>query len=390
MMHKKGTSFFTSESVAEGHPDKMCDQISDAILDACLTQDKMSRVACNCTAKGNNVYIVGEITTNAKVDYANIARGVIRRIGYTKDCGFDDSCKIDVNIVKQSSDISQGVSGTGLYKEQGAGDQGMMFGYAINETPELMPFPLVMANKLLINLANLRRSKKLPYLRPDGKSQVTAEYKDGKIMRIDTIIISTQHSDKVDHEQIQKDLIEYLIKPTCEKWVDKNTKYYVNPTGKFIIGGPVGDSGLTGRKIIVDTYGSYAHHGGGAFSGKDPTKVDRSAAYMCRYIAKNIVAAKLADEFEIQVAYAIGVAKPVSIYIDSFGTNKIPEDKIRKLIEKHFLLKPAEIIDSLNLRRPIYEKTASYGHFGRSEPEFTWELTDKASILAKEAKATKK
>lgn len=384
---KKGKYLFTSESVSEGHPDKICDQISDAVLDACYREDPYSRVACETAVKDNNIFILGEITTRAKLDFDSIARGVVRRIGYTPDCGLDpDNCNISVFIREQSPDISQGVSeGEGLHKEQGAGDQGIMFGYATNETPEFMPLPIALSHKLLIRLAELRRSGRLPYLRPDSKSQVTVEYEDGKPLRIDTVVISTQHKPNIPHSRIKQDMIEQLIRPVCGRWIDQDTKFYINPTGSFVIGGPVGDAGLTGRKIIVDTYGGHGSHGGGAFSGKDPTKVDRSAAYAARYIAKNIVAAGLADKCEVQLAYAIGVAQPVSILTHCFGTNHIPEELIAALVEKYFPVKPADILKEFNLRRPIFEKTASYGHFGREDPDFAWEKTDKADLLRKEA-----
>ncbi len=387
MVHRKGKYLFTSESVSEGHPDKVCDQISDAVLDACFSQDPYSRVACETAVKDNNVFILGEITTRADFDFDTVARNVIRKIGYTADCGFDpDNCKVSVFVSKQSPDISQGVSeGQGLFKEQGAGDQGLMFGFATNETPELMPLPIVLSHKLLIELAKIRRAGNIPYLRPDAKSQVTIEYEDGKPKRIDTIVVSTQHKPNIPHERIKQDIIEKLIKPVCSRWLDANTKYYVNPTGSFVVGGPVGDAGVTGRKIIVDTYGGQGAHGGGAFSGKDPTKVDRSAAYAARYIAKNIVASGLADRCEVQLAYAIGVAQPVSILTHCFGTNKVPEERLAELVAKHFPVKPADIIDQLKLRRPIYGKTASYGHFGRDDPDFTWEKTDKVDLLRKEA-----
>ncbi|MBW2971596.1 methionine adenosyltransferase [Candidatus Woesearchaeota archaeon] len=387
MVHRKGRYLFTSESVSEGHPDKVCDQISDAVLDACYREDPFSRVACETAVKDNNVIVFGEITTKAKIDFDSIARKTIRRIGYTPDCGFDpDNCKVSVLVREQSPDISQGVSeGEGLHKEQGAGDQGLMFGYASNETPELMPLPIVLSHRLLIQLAKLRRSGAIPYLRPDAKSQVTVEYKDGKPVRVDTVVISTQHKPGIPHSRIKDDIIKQLIIPTCGKWLDDDTKYHVNPTGSFVIGGPVGDAGLTGRKIIVDTYGGHGSHGGGAFSGKDPTKVDRSAAYAARYIAKNIVAAGLADKCEVQLAYAIGVAQPVSILTHCFGTNRVDEEKIAALVERHFPVKPAAILEELDLRRPIYEKTAAYGHFGREDPSFTWERTDKAELLRKEA-----
>ncbi|MBN1544663.1 methionine adenosyltransferase [Candidatus Woesearchaeota archaeon] len=387
MVHRKGRYLFTSESVSEGHPDKVCDQISDAVLDACFREDPFSRVACETAVKDNNVFILGEITTKAKLDFDSIARNTIRRIGYTPNCGFDpDNCRVSVFVRAQSPDISQGVSeGEGLFKEQGAGDQGLMFGYATNETPELMPLPIVLSHNLLLSLASIRRSGKIPYLRPDAKSQVTVEYADGKPLRVDTVVISTQHRPGIPHSRIKDDMIKQIIIPTCGRWVDDETKYYVNPTGSFVIGGPVGDAGVTGRKIIVDTYGGHGSHGGGAFSGKDPTKVDRSAAYAARYIAKNVVAAGLADKCEVQLAYAIGVAQPVSILTHCFGTNRVPEERIAELVAKHFPVKPAAILDELDLRRPIYEKTASYGHFGRDDPDFTWERTDKSDLLRKEA-----
>lgn len=384
---KKEKYLFTSESVSEGHPDKVCDQISDAILDACIREDPRSRVACETLVKDNKVVIAGEITTNGQVDFEDIARRVIRRIGYTPDCGFDpDNVEVSILVQKQSPDIAQGVNiGEGAFKEQGAGDQGLMFGYASDETPELMPLPIVLSHKLLIELAKLRHLGNIPYLRPDSKSQVTVEYERGKPLRAHTVVISTQHKPGVSHEQLTEDIVEKLIKPVCGKWVDENTKFFVNPTGKFEIGGPVGDAGLTGRKIIVDTYGGHGSHGGGAFSGKDPSKVDRSAAYAARYIAKNIVAADLADKCEVQLAYAIGVADPVSVLVHCFGTNRIEEEKISELVRKHFPLKPAEIIRHFNLLRPIYEKTSCYGHFGREDPDFHWEKTDKVDILKHEA-----
>jgi S-adenosylmethionine synthetase len=374
---------FTSESVTEGHPDKIADQVSDAILDACLEQDPYSRVAAETLTATGLVVIAGEITTKAYVDFQSLVRGVIASIGYDNALyGFDsNTCAVISTINKQSGDIAQGVD-TG-----GAGDQGMMFGYASNETPELMPAPISLAHKLCRQLTKVRKSGKLPYLRPDGKSQVTVEYdENGKPARIDAVVISSQHSENVTNEELHADILKYVIQAVLPaEWLDENTKYHINPTGRFVIGGPMGDTGLTGRKIIVDTYGGAGRHGGGAFSGKDPTKVDRSAAYMARYIAKNIVAAGLADRAEVQLAYAIGVAEPVSVLIDTFGTGKISSAKLTELVRKNFALTPKKIIETLNLRRPIYQKTAAYGHFGRSESEFTWEATDKAATLAEQA-----
>ncbi|PIZ50761.1 methionine adenosyltransferase [Candidatus Woesearchaeota archaeon CG_4_10_14_0_2_um_filter_33_13] len=376
--------FFTSESVTEGHPDKMCDQISDAVLDAIYTEDPNARVAVECLTKTGFVVVAGEVTTNTYVDVQKIVRDTVLEIGYDKpDYGFEGStCGVLVALSEQSPDISQGVSeGQGLYEEQGAGDQGLMFGFATNETPEFMPLPIVLAHKLTQRLASARKRGEIWYLRPDGKSQVTIEYYNGKPKRVDAVVISIQHHPDVDLETIRKDMIEKIIKPICNEWIDAETKYFVNPTGKFVIGGPVGDAGVTGRKIIVDTYGGHGSHGGGAFSGKDPSKVDRSAAYYARYVAKNIVAAGLADKCELQVAYAIGVSKPVSILVDTFGTNKIPEEQIEALVEKNFDFRPKAIIEHLRLRRPIYKKTAAYGHFGRNDPDFTWEKTDKVEAL---------
>ncbi|MBI5398311.1 methionine adenosyltransferase [Candidatus Woesearchaeota archaeon] len=388
MVHtKKGRYLFTSESVSEGHPDKVCDQVSDGILDAIYAQDPFGRVAIETLVKDNRVVVAGEVTTKAAINFEQVVRNVVKGIGYTPDTGFDgDTCDVHVFIREQSPDISQGVTeGEGLFKEQGAGDQGLMFGYATNETPELMPLPIMLAHKILLKVRELRRDGTLPYLRPDAKSQVTVEYEDGKPLRVDTVVVSTQHKDSATHEEITKDLIDLAVKPVCGKLLDHDTKYYINPTGKFVIGGPVGDAGVTGRKIIVDTYGGHGSHGGGAFSGKDPSKVDRSAAYAARYIAKNIVASGLADKCEVQLAYAIGVAEPVSILVHCFGTNRVDEDIISQLVRKHFPLKPADIIAKLDLRRPIYRKTASYGHFGRNDSDFTWERTDKAVLLAQEA-----
>ena len=374
---------FTSESVTEGHPDKIADQVSDAILDACLEQDPYSRVAAETLTATGLVVIAGEITTKAYVDFQSLVRGVVASIGYDNALyGFDsNTCAVISTINKQSGDIAQGVD-TG-----GAGDQGMMFGYASNETPELMPAPISLAHKLTRQLTHVRKSGKLPYLRPDGKSQVTVEYdENGKPARIDAVVITTQHSESVGNEELHADILKYVIQAVLPAaWLDEHTKYHINPTGRFVIGGPMGDTGLTGRKIIVDTYGGAGRHGGGAFSGKDPTKVDRSAAYMARYIAKNIVAAGLADRAEVALAYAIGVADPVSVRVDTFGTGKIGEAKLTELVRKNFSLTPKGIIESLNLRRPIYQKTAAYGHFGRTEPEFTWEATDKAAALAEQA-----
>ncbi len=379
---------FTSESVTEGHPDKICDQVSDAVLDAIYKEDPQARVAVECLTKTGFIVVAGEVTTNTYVDIQKIARETILEIGYDKpEYGFEGStCGVLVALSGQSPDISQGVTeGEGLYKEQGAGDQGLMFGFACNETPEYMPLPIVLAHRLTQRLSSARKRGELWYLRPDGKSQVTIEYVDDKPKRVDTVVISTQHHPDVDLETIRKDLVEKIVKPICYEWIDSNTKYFINPTGRFVIGGPVGDAGVTGRKIICDTYGGYGRHGGGAFSGKDPTKVDRSAAYMARYIAKNVVAAGLAEKCEVQLAYAIGVAQPVSILVDTFGTAKVAEEKISELVTKHFQVTPKGIIDSLNLRRPIYKKTASYGHFGRNDPDFTWEKTDKAELLKREA-----
>jgi S-adenosylmethionine synthetase len=374
---------FTSESVTEGHPDKIADQISDAILDACLEQDPYSRVACETLTATGLVVIAGEITTQAYVDFQTLVRGVIAAIGYDNALyGFDsNTCAVISSINKQSGDIAMGVD-TG-----GAGDQGMMFGYATNETEELMPAPISWAHKLTRQLSEVRKSGKMPYLRPDGKSQVTVEYNaEGKPVRIDAVVISTQHAETISNEELRADILKNVIQAVLPaNLLDENTKYHINPTGRFVIGGPMGDSGLTGRKIIVDTYGGMGRHGGGAFSGKDPTKVDRSAAYMARHIAKNIVAAGLADRCEVQLAYAIGVADPVSVLVDTFGTGKIEARKLEELIRANFKLTPKSIIESLNLRRPIYKKTAAYGHFGRNDKDFTWEATDKAVTLREQA-----
>src|SRR5213594_1986011 len=380
---------FTSESVSEGHPDKMCDQISDAILDAHLSGDPNSRVACESLAKTGMVVVAGEITSSAKVSYVDIVREVVREIGYTDSAmGFDGhTCAILTAIEQQSPDISQGVTeGEGLHKEQGAGDQGMMFGYACDETPELMPFPIQMAHSLVKYLAKIRKGGEAPFIRPDSKSQVTVEYRDGRPTRVSNVVISTQHTPEVEYNKLKETVIDGVIRAVIPRnYLDKNTVYHVNPTGRFVVGGPQGDCGLTGRKIIVDTYGGMGRHGGGAFSGKDPSKVDRSACYMARYIAKNVVAAGLAERVEIQLAYAIGVADPVSVAVDTFGTGKIDQNKISELIRENFHLTPRGIIESLDLRRPIYKKTASYGHFGRNEPEFSWERTDKAAKLKTQA-----
>ena len=372
---------FTSESITEGHPDKVCDQISDRILDALLEQDPMSRCACEVTAEPGAVHIMGEITTGAEVDYEECARQVIRRIGYTRDeYGFTDKCQISCSLHKQSPDIAMGVNNAmDDEKALGAGDQGMMFGYACNETPSYMPLAIQLANELTRRLTYVRRAGILTYLRPDGKSQVTVEYVDGKPHRIEAIVISAQHDDTVPIGKLREEIMDNVILPVIPDalW-DANTKIYINPTGRFVLGGPAADTGLTGRKIIADTYGGYARHGGGAFSGKDPTKVDRSAAYMARYIAKHIVAAGLADKCEIQLSYAIGVAQPVSIMVDTFGTGKVPEDVIQSWVLLHIDLRPGAIIETLNLRRPIYEKTAAYGHFGREE--FPWEKLNEGLI----------
>ncbi len=378
----------SSESVTEGHPDKMCDLISDAILDEALRQDPLSRVAIETGTKNGGVMVFGEMTTSAYIDIPRVVRNTIKNIGYTKsEYGIEwETCSVWVQITEQSPDISQGVSkGKGLHRGQGAGDQGMMYGYACNETKELMPLPIALAHKLSMKLSEIRKKGEIPYLRPDGKSQVSIEYNEqGKPMRADTIVVSTQHDGAIAHERIKKDVVEKIIKPICKEWIDKDTRFLVNPTGAFVRGGPYADAGLTGRKIIVDTYGGIGRHGGGAFSGKDPTKVDRSAAYAARYIAKNIVAAGLAEKCEIQFAYAIGVAEPVSINIDCFGTNNIPLNNIEKLAREFFPIKPGDIIKILDLRRPIFKKTAAYGHFGRNDPDFTWEKIDKVALLRKE------
>ncbi|MDQ8023882.1 MAG: methionine adenosyltransferase [Moraxellaceae bacterium] len=380
---------FSSESVSEGHPDKVADQISDSILDAILAVDPRGRVACETLVSTGLVVVSGEITTTGHINYREIAQDTVRRIGYdSSDIGFDyKSCAILTAINRQSPDIAQGVNeGEGLDLEQGAGDQGLMFGYACNETPSLMPLPIYYAHRIMQRQAEVRKDGRLPWLRPDAKSQLTVKYVDGKPVGIDTVVVSTQHSPEVSHAQLTEAVIEEIIKPVLPKeLLSDKVKYLINPTGRFVVGGPHGDCGLTGRKIIVDTYGGMARHGGGAFSGKDPSKVDRSAAYAGRYVAKNIVAAGLAERIEVQVAYAIGVARPVSLNVNTFGTGKVSDDKIVALIEKHFDLRPKGIIQSLNLLRPIYSKTAAYGHFGRDEPEFTWESTDKAAALRADA-----
>ena len=385
-----GSSYlFTSESVTMGHPDKVADHISDSILDAMLAQDPNSRVACETMVKSDMAIVAGEITTKAIVDIPEVVRDTIRRIGYDdSELGFHyNNCAILVSISKQSPDISQGVTeGQGLHSAQGAGDQGLMFGYACRETLAMMPMPIHLAHRLTERLAKMRQNKKLPWLRPDGKSQVTVEYKNGKATRVHTVVISTQHSENISYKKLKKEIIENVIKPVLpKKLIDKNTVYHVNPTGRFVVGGPAGDCGLTGRKIIVDTYGGRGCHGGGAFSGKDPSKVDRSASYMARYIAKNIVAAKLADACEVQLSYAIGVAEPISVLVDTEGTAKISEAKISEIVKQIFPLTPAGMIKHLKLKRPIYAQTSYHGHFGRNLPDFTWEKTDMVAKLRKAA-----
>ncbi len=372
---------FTSESVSEGHPDKVCDQISDAVLDAALAQHKTARVACETLVKNNLIVLAGEITTTAKLDFDKIARDVVRDIGYTDEMGFGpDSCTVLTAIGQQSPHIAQGVDQPDL--EQGAGDQGLMFGYATNETDVLMPMPITLAHRLVKRQAAIRKQGKLKWLRPDAKSQVTVKYVDGKPVGIDAVVLSTQHAPGIAYKKLKEAVIEEIVKPVLpKKWLDKSTKYFINPTGAFEIGGPVGDAGLTGRKIIVDTYGGMARHGGGAFSGKDPSKVDRSAAYAGRYVAKNIVAAGLAARCEIQIAYAIGVARPVSVHVDTFGTGVVPDNRIAAIVRDVFDLRPRGIVKMLDLLKPVYRPTAAYGHFGRTEKGFTWERTDKAAAL---------
>ncbi|TBL72982.1 methionine adenosyltransferase [Paenibacillus thalictri] len=399
MSLQRGRRLFTSESVTEGHPDKICDQISDAVLDAFLKNDPNARVACEVSVATGLVLVIGEITSQSEfVDIQSIARQTIKDIGYTRaKYGFDyQTCAVLTSLNEQSPDIAQGVNKAleareGQMSDEeieaiGAGDQGLMFGFAVNETPELMPLPISIAHQLARRLTEVRKNGTLPYLRPDGKTQVTVEYEGDTPVRVDAIVVSTQHAEDVTLQQIQADIKEHVIKPIVpEKFLDENTNYFINPTGRFVIGGPQGDAGLTGRKIIVDTYGGYARHGGGAFSGKDPTKVDRSGAYAARYVAKNIVAAGLAEKCEVQVAYAIGVARPVSISVDTFGTGRVSDEKLVELVRKHFDLRPAGIIKALDLRRPIYKQTAAYGHFGRNDLDVPWERTDKAELLKADA-----
>jgi len=386
-MINNGRYLFTSESVAEGHPDKVADQISDAVLDAIISEDPNARVDCETLVMQGNVVVTGQITTKVYVDIPSIVRGTLKEIGFdnARD-GMDwETCGVLVSITEQSPDIAMGVNESETH-EQGAGDQGMMFGYATNETKELMPLPIMLAHKLVIRLSECRKNKMLPYLRPDGKSQVTVEYRDGKPMRVDTVVVAAQHIESVDRGKMRRDIIDHIIKQVIpSNMLDKESKYFINETGRFVTGGTLADSGLTGRKIIVDTYGGVGSHGGGCFSGKDPSKVDRSGCYMARYVAKNVVASGLADQCEIQISYAIGVAHPVSIMVNTFGTGKIPDEKILELVKKHFDMRPKAIINHLDLLRPIYRKAAVFGHFGRDDPDFTWERTDKAEILKEDA-----
>jgi len=373
---------FSSESVTEGHPDKMCDQISDSILDEFLSRDANSRVAIESLTTTGTVFIAGEVTSKGSVDVQKVVRDTIREIGYTRaDFGFDcNSCAVFTSIHEQSDDISLGVTPTEI-KDQGAGDQGLVFGYASEETPEFMPLPIIMAHKLCMKLSDVRKRKELEWVRPDGKSQVSVVYEDFIPKRIDTVVLSTQHSPDIELDQLREEIINKVIKPTCDDWLDSQTKFIINPTGRFVSGGPSADTGLTGRKIIIDTYGGMGRHGGGAFSGKDPSKVDRSACYMARYIAKNIVAAELARKCEVQIAYAIGMAEPVSLMVDTFGTGSMDQEQIENKVKKNFDMRPSKIIETLSLKRPIYKKTAAYGHFGRNDPTFFWEKTDKAHLL---------
>ena len=373
---------FSSESVTEGHPDKMCDQISDSILDEFLSRDANSRVAVESLTTTGTVFIAGEVTSKGSVDVQKVVRDTIREIGYTRsDFGFDcNSCAVFTSIHEQSNDISLGVTPTEI-KDQGAGDQGLVFGYASEETPEFMPLPIIMAHKLCMRLSDVRKRKELEWVRPDGKSQVSVVYEDFIPKRIDTVVLSTQHSPDIELDQLREEIIKKVIQPTCAEWLDSQTKFIINPTGRFVSGGPSADTGLTGRKIIIDTYGGMGRHGGGAFSGKDPSKVDRSACYMARYIAKNIVAAELARKCEVQIAYAIGMAEPVSVMVDTFGTGRIDQEQIENKVKKNFDMRPSKIIETLSLKRPIYKKTAAYGHFGRNNPSFSWEKTDQAHLL---------
>ncbi|MBD3203539.1 methionine adenosyltransferase [Candidatus Woesearchaeota archaeon] len=386
----KGKTYFTSESVGLGHPDKICDQVSDAILDAVYKEDPTGRVAIECLTKTGSIMIGGELTTSTYVEIQDIVRKTVKEIGFNKPSyGFDsESMGVWINISKQSPDIAKGVDESEDH-EQGAGDQGMMFGFATNETKEFMPLPIVLAHKLVRKVAKVRVDK-LKYLRPDCKSQVTVEYNNGKPVRVDKVVMACQHDPDIELEDLREEVVEEIVKPICKEWIDKDTEYFVNGTGRFVRGGPVADAGVTGRKIIVDTYGGIGRHGGGCFSGKDPSKVDRTGAYYGRYVAKNIVAAGLADMCEVQVAYCIGIAKPMSIWVNTFGTNKIPEKKIEEIVENNFDFRPAEIISQLKLRRPIYKKTACFGHFGRDDPDFTWEYTDKVADLRKAAGLHKK